>query len=161
MSLTACANLPAKDTPPPIPVGSPAEDQVAASARPTIRQIEEAKAEAPKTPAPKPVHEPEGTWHLEKHKLKGPGEPRKALLILKVQNKKSPGSTSIVCYNYGDFAIVETKSTSEVGSAELFVRHADPDHKHLCQEGFKGKNLNLKIREGGISGVAGDYVIVD
>lgn len=120
-----------------------------------------APAPAPAAEAPakvvavaQPAPPAEEVWKVVKGKIGGSWP--KALLISKFKNKKLPGYTSDICYNFGTFAVVETKSTGEMGSAEIVLRH-----EPTCAQEYKGKYSNLRIIEGHFAGVAGDYVVVD
>lgn len=94
------------------------------------------------------------TWHIKDGKLKGAHAGPSGKVLSKIKNKKSNGFTSEVCFDYGAFGILETKSTDEVGSAELYVRHK-PEGKSICAKDFKGEQKNLKLREGSFAGVVG------
>ncbi len=112
------------------------------------------KEAPPAAPAPAaPVTPTVQVWKVKKGKM--PGQP-KALLINKFKNKKLPGFTSDICYNYKTFAIVETKSTGEMGSAEVVIRYVP-----TCVPEYKGKYANLNMIEGHLAGVAGDYIVID
>ena len=133
------------EVPPPVPAVLPAEPPP------------EAKVEALVPAAPAPAGEPaEQVWKVKKGKMAGQPKP---LLIGKFKNKKLPGFTSDICYNYKTFSLVETMSTGEMGSAELLIRY--DGSKGLCKPEYKGKYANLNIIEGHLAGVAGDYVVID
>lgn len=144
----AAANAPA---PKVEQAASPSEPE--APVAPAIESPKEpaAKAEAAAPTATAPANE---VWKVVKGKIAG--EWPKALLIGKFKNKKLPGFTSDICYKFKDFSLVETKSTGEMGSAELVMRH-----EPTCAKDFQGKYTNLKIIEGHFAGIAGDYVVVD
>lgn len=132
--------------------------------------IVETKPSAPAAAAPKsetkaeepPKPKAPQTWRLKKGKLSGPNAFVAGKQISKVKNDKTPGFTTETCYNYGNFAVVEMRSTDEVGAAEISVRHADPAAKaNLCATEYKGRTDNLRIIEGYFSGIAGEYLVVE
>ena len=101
------------------------------------------------------------TWRLKGGKLSGPGALPAGKQLSKVKNDKTPGHTTETCYSYGEFSIVEMRSTDEIGAAELTIRYADPANKNLCAKEFKGKSANVRLIEGYFAGVAGEYMLVD
>ena len=149
-SATSCAGhsqpsqptVPEIAAPPPAPVTEQKLVEVASS-----------------TAAPQ-KHEPnELVWRMKKGKLVGPGKTPSPKLIGRIKNKKGNGYTNDYCYDFGEFAIFESKSTDEVGSAEINIRRKGQGP--LCKDDFKGPYTNLKIREGSFAGVAGDLVITE
>lgn len=83
------------------------------------------------------------------------------ILLSQTKNKKTPGVTTEKCWNYKKFAVVEMKSTDEIGAAEIGLRIADEQHKSLCGKEFKGTSKDLKIIEGHFAGAAGDFVLIE
>jgi hypothetical protein len=108
--------------------------------------------------APKPVIQ---IWKLNKGKLVGPFAFGHPTVLSKSKNKKGNGTTTETCYRYATFAVVELKSSDEIGSAEIAIRHDPPKGFALCAVDFKGKTNYLKITEGYFAGVAGDFVFID
>jgi hypothetical protein len=100
-------------------------------------------------------------WILKKGRLLKNGKDIPGKVIARSKNEKTSGVTTDTCWNYGSFAVVETKSTDEVGAAEINVRHAPPAGSRLCAVEFSGRTHNLKISEGYFAGVAGDALLVD
>ncbi len=82
-------------------------------------------------------------------------------LIGQFKNQKTPGVTTEKCWNYGRFAVVEMKSTDEIGSAELTLRLPSPEGNSLCAKEYEGLKKDLRLIEGHFAGVAGDYILVD
>lgn len=119
----------------------------------------EPKTEAPAPEVAKPEAPKEQIWQVKKGKLIGPGKMPSPKIIGKVENKKGGGHTIDYCYDFGDFAVVESKSTKEVGSAEINIRRKGQDS--LCKADFKGTVMNLKLREGSFAGIAGDIVVTE
>lgn len=136
------AEVPAP-APPPTPPPAP---EPALSAKPVAE------------PKVAPVAPAEQSWKVKKGKI---ADQPKPVQIGRFKNKKLPGYTTDVCFNYKDFGVVETSSTGEIGSAEIILRYASSEHKNACAPDFKGKYVNLKIIEGHFAGVAGDYIVVD
>jgi len=136
----------ANAAPPPVTPAPPAVEVPAPAPEPA-----KAVEAAPAPPA-------EEVWRVKKGKL---GWMPKPIQIGRFKNKKLPGYTTDVCFNYKDFSVVETTSTGEMGSAEIVIRYPSDQHKNICAPEFKGKYANLKIMEGHFAGVAGDYVVVD
>jgi hypothetical protein len=131
------------------------------------RTVAPAEVEKPK-PAEKPAVEArkiepempkEQTWHMKKGKLIGPGKSPSPKVIGKVENKKGGGFTIDYCSDFGDFSIFESKSTKEVGSAEIIIRRKG--HDPLCKDDFKGPYTNLKIREGSFAGLADGIIVTE
>jgi hypothetical protein len=148
----ACAQSGVKPEPPP--ANAPPPPAVKAEAAPEVETpaAKPAAAKVVKDLPPKPPAEE--VWKIGNGKVVGKWP--KDLLIGKFKNKKLPGYTSDVCYNYGTFAVVETRSTGEAWAAEVVVRH-----EPTCAKDYKGKYSNLRIIEGHFAGVAGDYIVVD
>lgn len=136
-----------------------------APAASAVTAFETAAVNAPGAPVTEasggPVKPVTQMWHLQKGKLTGPGAFGHASQISKVKNKKTPGFTIETCYRYATFAIVEMRSTDEIGAAEVTLRQEPPKGFALCQPEFKGKTTNLKIIEGYFAGVAGGYIMID
>ncbi|MGE3760198.1 MAG: hypothetical protein AB7H97_20705 [Pseudobdellovibrionaceae bacterium] len=101
----------------------------------------------------------EQTWQMRKGKLIGPGKAVSAKVIGKVENKKGGGQTIDYCSDFGEFSIFESKSTNEVGSAEIIIRRKGQDP--LCKDDFKGPSINLKIGEGHFAGIAGGILVTE
>lgn len=114
-------------------------------------------ASAPARPPAPPVLKDE-IWRVKHGKIAGLPKPSQ---IGRFKNKKLPGYTTDMCFHFKTFAVVETTSTGEIGSAEIVVRYPTEGQKDLCSPEFKGKYANLKIVEGHLAGVAGDYIVVD
>ncbi len=134
------------EAPVPVPAALPTEPPP---------EVKVEAAPVPTVPAA-PTEPAEQVWKVKKGKIAGQPKP---LLIGKFKNKKLPGFTSDICYNYKTFSLVETTSTGEMGSAELLIRY--DDGKGLCKPEYKGKYANLNIIEGHLAGVAGDYIVID
>lgn len=142
LTSTACGSQPkVEDIPPPVQRHEP-----------IIQQAEEA-------PAAKVEMPKEQTWHVKKGRLIGPGKSPQPKHIGKVENKKGGGFTIDYCYDFGDFAIFESKSTKEVGSAEINVRRKGQEP--LCKLEFNGPYTNLKLREGSFAGVADGIIVTE
>lgn len=154
--VSACSSPP-KPTPVPVVIQAPvqtpkAEGSASISAPPKVA------VQPPAEPAP--VIKREAVFKLKKGKMFG-GQPAPQLLE-KFKNEKTPGFTTETCWNYGKFAVVEMKSTDEIGSAELTLRLLPADSKgSLCAKDFEGPRKDLRLIEGHFAGVAGEYVFVD
>jgi hypothetical protein len=116
-------------------------------------------AAAPQVQTPEKKEPVELVWRMKKGRLTGPGKSPSPKQIGKFKNKKGNGYTIDYCSDFGDFAIFESKSTDEVGSAEINIRRRGTGP--LCKDDFKGAYTNLKIREGSFAGVAGDLVVTE
>ena len=101
------------------------------------------------------------SWRLSRGKLQGEGVFGFPALLSKTKNKKGNGTTTETCYRYSTFAVVELRSTDEIGSGELTLRLAPPRGFNLCNKEFRGKTVNLRLIEGYFAGVAGGYIVVD
>jgi hypothetical protein len=123
----------------------------------------------PQTPTPppvvahtEPVRPKTEIWKLQKGKLNGPFAFGHPTVLSKTKNKKGNGTTTETCYRYATYAVVEMKSSDEVGSAEISVRHDPPKGFNLCLPEFKGKTFYLKnMIEGHFAGVAGGMILID
>jgi hypothetical protein len=159
--LTACAQAPAVRPPPTSPIPSPMA-MVDSSMPPNVNEP------APRPTIPPPQEEvaakPEAAaalvqdsvWKMKKGKLSGPGAVS-AKIIAQDKDEKSGQTTVTRCWKYKGFALVELKSSGEVGAGELNIRRGDK----LCAADFKGHSDNLNIIEGDFAGIAGDYVIIE
>lgn len=140
----------------------PAPEQSSPVAEPVAESPSAVAAPAP-VPVPvvpkKPAAPADEVWKVKNGKVGGKWP--KALQIGKFKNKKLPGFTTDTCYNFGEFSVVETQSTGEMGSAEIVIRYAEEGKKNICAPEFKGRYSNLKIVEGHFAGVVGEYVLVD
>ncbi len=143
--------------------GSPPVIEAPPQPPPQSIVVSESKV-SPKVPPPAPaVITPSGiqVWRMKKGKLEGASQRPLAKLISKTKNKKGAGFTIDSCFDYGNFAIFESKSSDEMGSAEIYVRHKTPGAGPLCVEEYKGRQVNLRIREGSFAGVAGEYAVIE
>jgi hypothetical protein len=127
--------------------------------KPAPAPLPEPNKVAPQAQVPEKKEFVEMIWRMKKGKLTGPGKSPPSKQIGKFKNKKGNGYTIDYCYDFGDFAIFESKSTDEVGSAEINIRRKDAGP--LCKDDFKGAYTNLKIREGSFAGVADDLVVTE
>ncbi len=156
----ACQSRPKEESRPPAPqtVAPPtpaiSQPKTATPPKPIARTQPSVIAEV------KPV-DIKANWKIVKGKLQGTTTQPKPKQIAKYKNEKTPGSLVILCWDYGEFAIIQAKADGEVGDAEVYVHHATPGVKTLCSEDFKGQKHNLKIREVYFAGVAGDLVVLD
>ncbi len=129
--------------PPPAPVAAPAPPP------------EPLKSVTPPPPAVQ-------VWKLQSGKLNGPFAMGHPTQLSKTKNKKGNGVTVETCYRYSTYAVVELKSSDEVGSAEVSVRHEPPRGFNLCFAEFKGKTSYLKgMIEGHFAGVAAGMIFID
>ncbi len=101
----------------------------------------------------------EKVFKLRRGKMLG-GQPA-AKLLGQFKNEKTPGVTTEKCWNYGKFAVVEMKSTDEIGSAELTLRLPGSAPKALCAKEYEGPKKDLRLIEGHFAGVMGDFILVD
>lgn len=157
LALCACSSSP-KPTPVPVVIQAPVQLPKTAVSSPTSAppKVEVSVPEGREASVPKR----ESIYKLKKGKMFG-GQPA-AKLLEKFKNEKTPGVTTENCWNYGKFAVVEMKSTDEVGSAELTLRLPPTDFKgSLCAKDYEGPRKDLRLIEGHFAGVAGEYVFVD
>ncbi len=141
---------------------APVQVPVSASAAPAAPEEKaepESKPSAPAAATAAIAPFEQSVWKLKKDKLLS-GQPAPKLLS-QMKNQKTPGVTTEKCWNYQKFAVVEMKSTDEIGAAEVGLRTATEEHKNLCAKEFKGPTKDLKIIEGHFVGVIGDYVLLD
>jgi hypothetical protein len=140
---------------------APAKSPAAAASKSSEmnKNSESAQSTTPESNSPpKPVTQ---IWKLKKGKLDGPFAFGHPTVLSKSKNKKGNGTTTETCYRYATFAVVELKSSDEIGSAEIAVRYDPPKGFALCAIDFKGKTNYLKITEGYFAGVAGGFILVD
>lgn len=155
LSATACSSQPQAQPAPAMK----SEVQVSRVESKIEQPTPELKPEDPAPAMPKPETPKEQIWQVKKGKLIGPGKMPSPKIIGKVENKKGGGHTIDYCYDFGDFAVIESKSTKEVGSAEINIRRKGKDS--LCKANFNGPVTNLKLREGSFAGIAGDIVVTE
>lgn len=164
------AVAPASEPAPPAPPEVPAPPPITKSPY-TPPPVAKAKTAPPSTAlagtamplqrkGPPPA--PEGTWVLKHGKLTGgSGTAVAPKLLSQIKNPKGSGSTRENCWNFDSYAVVEMKSTDELGSAEITLRYPGEKKEKLCAKDFDGRQVSLKIREVYFAGVAGDYVVAD
>lgn len=145
-STLAPAPEPQKTEPQVVETQNQPEPQQASVAAPS-------PAPASEMAKPAPVNR---RWKMVKGRLNGAWPAAKVLQ--KVKNPKTPGFTTDTCWDFGTFSVVETKSTDEVGSAEVVLRQ---DGQGLCKVEFKGKTTALRITEGHFAGVAGPVLVIE
>lgn len=144
---------------PPAAVPEKSESPIAVpEAKPAPAPIVKAPVAEEKAAVPAAQVHP-SVWRMKNGKLHGPGRSPAPQQIGKFKNKKGDGYTIDYCFDFGDFAIFESKSTDEVGSAEINIRRKGAGA--LCKDDFKGAYTNLKIREGSFAGVAGALVVTE
>lgn len=129
--------------------------------KPMLTESKVVKEAKPVAESGGPIKPKTEIWKLQKGKLVGPFAFGHPSVISKSKNKKGNGTTTETCYRYATFAVVEMRSSDEVGAAELTIRHDPPKGFALCQTEFKGKTSNLRIGEGYFAGVAGGLIMVD
>ncbi len=173
-TLVSCASPPA-----PRPEGTAASEPVVSKetpAAPVEKVVPVAAAKHVSTPqaaSPPVASQPvkatppaksafaDGVWTLKKGKLQGAVKQPTAKIIAQTKLKKTPGLMTETCWNFTDFAIVESKSSAEVGAAEIYIRYPTPGRANLCAGDFQGRNVSLRINEGYFAGAAGELVVVD
>lgn len=160
-SVIGCAHAPTPD-PSPLPpvVSTPVPAPAPPAPTPTAVKSETPLAQKVEpAPPPLPTVKREQHWNLKNGKLSGPGNLTSGKFLSKFVNPKSSAVTIDTCWNYGDFAVIESKTKGEIGAGEISVRHKGAGN--LCAVEYKGKTLDLKIGEGYFAGVAGEYLLLD
>ena len=184
LMMTACAQTPPVTAPvPPVaqverpPLPAPSLVQVRkgalapeANAQSTVSEAPSRQLSVPQGTVPQgtmPGPEPETTpksekvWKLKKGKLEGPDQVSPKT-ISTTADPKSKAVTTTRCWRYPAFAVVESKTTGEVGAGEVNLRRMTGAQKeNLCASEFSGKSENLNIIEGSFAGIAGDLVVIE
>src|SRR5665213_3499763 len=151
LMLAACTQAPVASEP---AQKSPIPPPVAVVTNPPPVRVTEPKIESEPIAPARPKNT-DTVWKLKKGKLQGTLAGK---IIAQTKDEKSGQTTVTRCWKYENFAVIQIKSSGEVGAGEINLRRGD---KILCAADFPEKIDNLNIIEGDFAGRAGDYLVIE